>query len=136
MPMQRQSVMLTRCHARRGMTCIVYCLGLHSLKLACDVVSNSIAHRILWRLVAITRVKQVIPPRMLPHEGRFNNFPFPALIILNQDLFVPCKLHECTPSLQQFSIKTSHLPQKLSIRTAATLFQRICCWAHDLYSVS
>lgn len=83
------------------------------------MVSNSIAHCILWRCVAITGIKQVIPPCMLPHEGCFDNFPFPMLIIPNQDLFTPCKLHMCTP-LEQLTIKTAHLAQKLLIRTAVT----------------
>ncbi len=113
--MQKQMVMLTRCHA------LFIDWSLHSLELACDVVSNSIAHCILWRCVAITRVKQVVPPRMLPHEGRFHNLPFPVLIILDQDLFTPCKLHMCTPPLEQLSINTNHLPQELPIRTALTL---------------
>ena len=46
--------------------------------------------------------------------------PFPVLIILNQDLFTPCKLHMCTPPLEPLSIKTAHLAQMLLHRTAVT----------------
>ena len=63
-----------------------------SSKATCDAVRHSIANSIVWRAIRITRVEQVILSIMIPHEGRFHDTPFPRLIILDQHLWIPCKL--------------------------------------------